>query len=206
MARRTQPAARRRNVVGFHYAATRFPLGLADVVASLRAARRRRARALRSPANSNQKRSPMARPSVGLGGERRVGRCLGCRDRWSGRTVQAWSLSLANRSSGHRAEADSGWPAGSTWCSRVGLRAVEACRRGPGRRRRSISAGRRRGLAPVRRRGARTGGAGRLPRVAPRSRQWQAGRDDDHVLSVSFMIADESLAALESRASLRRRR
>ena len=25
-------------------------------------------------------------------------------------------LSLANQSSGRRAEADSGWPAGSTWC------------------------------------------------------------------------------------------
>jgi site-specific recombinase XerD len=32
------------------------------------------------------------------------------------------SLSFANRSSGRRAEADSGWPAGSTWCSRVGPR------------------------------------------------------------------------------------
>jgi len=28
-------------------------------------------------------------------------------------------LSIANRSSGRRAEADSGWPAGSTWCSGV---------------------------------------------------------------------------------------
>jgi hypothetical protein len=53
--------------------------------------------------------------------------------------------------------------------------AVEACRRGAGKRRRSISVGRRRGLAPVRRRGVRTGCAGRLPRVAPRSRPFRAG-------------------------------
>src|ERR1022692_311380 len=31
-------------------------------------------------------------------------------------------LSLANRASGRGAEADSGWPAGSTWCSPVGPR------------------------------------------------------------------------------------
>src|SRR5450631_2006255 len=29
------------------------------------------------------------------------------------------TLSIANRSSGRRTEADSGWPAGSTWCSGV---------------------------------------------------------------------------------------
>jgi hypothetical protein len=39
----------------------------------------------------------------------------------------------------------------------------------------AINLGRETVGAPVRRRGVRTGGAGRLPRGAPRSHPWQAG-------------------------------
>jgi hypothetical protein len=44
-------------------------------------------------------------------------------------TLVQYPLSIANRSSGRRAEADSGWPAGSTWCSGVdprGCRSVSS--------------------------------------------------------------------------------
>jgi len=88
--------------------------------------------------------------------------------------VLAGGLSFANRSSGRRAETESGWPAGSTWCSRVGPRDRRSVSLWTGQ---TLAIDRHEELrgVPVRRRGARTGGAGRRPRVAARSHPWRAG-------------------------------
>jgi hypothetical protein len=107
-----------------------------------------------------------------------AGACAGQAARRSYRWCRPVLRQPVIRAPDGRDEADPGWAAGSTWCSCVGptgRRSVSSWTGQTSATNRPISAGRPRGLAPVTRRGARTGGAGRLPRVAPRSCPFRAG-------------------------------